>query len=245
MTCFLTGSALLILGRFVPAATRPSSPIPKWTTVPLADQFELASPPSRTSSPSPILTQDEPAPPPSRTRLSRFWWRVAVLLSLCCVRIEVFRKVSLNSECAPTGYAVRRDYEMWPLQNIDDLENLVRHTICRLTLRLLVQPTIAAKGGIRSSTKIPGRTPSNYLFGLPPISLPIGAQSVQRHNRSCFDLHRWLRGLDFYGWNSIHLYLSGHSPRSSASTNSRGDQLAGGLGSSGGNCQSVAQWYRG
>lgn len=242
VTCVLTGSALLILGRFVPAATRPSSPTPKWTAVPLADQFELGS---RASSPSPILSQDEPTLPRSRLLLSRFWWKIALLLSLCCLRVELFRQVTLNSECAPAGYAVRWTCpNLAIVQAIDFLDALVCHTTYCFALRLLVQPTIATKRGICSPTTIPGAASPSHLFGPPTLSVPIDAQSIQRHNCSCLGLHRWLCSLFVYGRKSIHLRLSGHSPWSSTSTDLQAPQSAGGLCSPDGHRQSMAQRCR-
>lgn len=129
-------------------------------------------------------------------------------------------------------------------QVIDFLNDLVRLALCRLALRLLVQPTIAAKGGICSSTTISGSTSSSHVFGLSTVSLPIDAQPIQRHNYSGFGLHRWLRGRVVYGRKSVYLRLSGHSPRSSPSTDIQSHQLARGLGPFDGHCPSLAQRCR-
>lgn len=184
--------------------------------MPLADQFELAS---QTSSPSPILSHDEPTLPRSRLRLSRFWWKVGLLLSLCCVRVELFRQVTLNSECAPAGYAVRQNCpKLAIVQAIDIFNALVRLAIPCLALRLLVQPTDATNGRICSSTTISGPASPGHLLGLSKVALPIDSQSFEGHNRSFLSLHRWLRSLLVYGWKSINLRLSHHSPRSNTST---------------------------
>ncbi|KAJ6037373.1 hypothetical protein N7540_001652 [Penicillium herquei] len=106
LTCFLTGTVLLIIARFFSLVTAISSPTAKRSRAPLADQYELASPSSsRSSSPtlssfsSPIL--DERTPP----IWSGYWYKIGLLLSICFVRLEFFRRVSHNSECVPAGFS--------------------------------------------------------------------------------------------------------------------------------------------
>jgi hypothetical protein len=94
----------------VPAASRPSSPKAKWTAVPSSDQFELSSSPRSSTASSPILGFNEPVLPQRRFWLSRFWWKVGLLVILCGLRVELFRRVTLHSECVPDGYSVRLEY---------------------------------------------------------------------------------------------------------------------------------------
>lgn len=101
LVCFITGVAFLILGRFLPATPRISS-TGKRFGIPLAEQFELSSRSSLSSPSSPILGgPEEPAP-----SQYRYWGNLGLLVTACALRIETFRQVSLNTECAPAGYAV-------------------------------------------------------------------------------------------------------------------------------------------
>ncbi|KAJ6005279.1 hypothetical protein N7451_003223 [Penicillium sp. IBT 35674x] len=132
LTCFLTGAVFLIFGRFIPSASRPSSPISKRSRIPLADQFELASPTSsrsslsRSSISSPILAFDEPAPPAR----PGYWYKLGLLLSICCLRVELFRRVSLNSECVPAGYSyaipfIVSLYDYWRYRRLQPTQEYV------------------------------------------------------------------------------------------------------------------------
>ncbi|KAJ5803567.1 uncharacterized protein N7503_006017 [Penicillium pulvis] len=132
LTCFLTGAVFLICGRFIPSVSRPSSPILKRSRIPLADQFELASPSSsrsslsRSSISSPILAFDEPAPPAR----SGYWYKLGLLLSICGLRVELFRRVSLNSECVPAGYSyaipfIVSLYDYWRYRRLQPTQEYV------------------------------------------------------------------------------------------------------------------------
>ncbi|KAJ5934141.1 hypothetical protein N7466_003688 [Penicillium verhagenii] len=131
LICFLTGAVFLVFGYFVPSASRPSSPISKRSRVPLADQFELASPSSsrssRSSFSSPILAFDEPTPLDVR---SGYWYKLGGLLIICCLRVELFRRISLNSECAPAGYSYALPftvslYDYWRYRRLLPIEEYV------------------------------------------------------------------------------------------------------------------------
>ena len=141
MVCFLTGAVFLVLGRFVSLASRPSTPINKRSGVPLAEQFDLSS---RSPSPSPILGSDEPLSP----LRSRLWWKLGLLLSICCLRVELFRQVTLNSECVPAGYSVRLKFTL--ILNMLHVADGFLHTVCHsfhcIHLRLLAPSEITPKG---------------------------------------------------------------------------------------------------
>jgi hypothetical protein len=100
LVCFLTGISLLVWSRFVSLGSSPSSPTSKRPAIPLAEQFEL---PSRASTSSFALGDVETRP---RPRFQPWWIKLALLLGLCGLRIESFRQVTRNTECAPAGYAV-------------------------------------------------------------------------------------------------------------------------------------------
>ncbi|KAK5795835.1 hypothetical protein VI817_005120 [Penicillium citrinum] len=99
ITCFITGTVFLILGRFIPTTSQASSSS-KRVDIPLAEQFELSSRSSLSSLSSPILRDTEESTP----SLSRYWWKFGGLVATLCLRVETFRRVSLNTECVPSGY---------------------------------------------------------------------------------------------------------------------------------------------
>ncbi|KAJ5121819.1 hypothetical protein N7526_008756 [Penicillium atrosanguineum] len=156
IVCFLTGVVFIILGRFVPAASRAYSPKPKWTAVPSSDQFELSSSPRSSSVSSPILGFNEPVLPQTRFWLSRFWWKVGLLLTLCALRVELFRRVTLHSECVPDGYSyaipfVVSLYDYWRnqrsqpreeyvhLQRFQGLPVQLAYSTCRRSFHIVTQ----------------------------------------------------------------------------------------------------------
>lgn len=100
LVCFLTGITLLVWSRFVSLGSSPSPPTSKRPTIPHAEQFEL---PSRASTSSFTLGDVESRP---RPRFQLWWIKLALLLGLCGLRIESFRQVTRNTECAPAGYTV-------------------------------------------------------------------------------------------------------------------------------------------
>lgn len=101
LVCILTGAVSILFGRFVPLASGPTASVSKRPEVPLAEQFELSS--SRPSSPSPEYGSSR-----SNSFLhSRFLWTVVLVLVICGARVELFRRITFQNECAPHGYAVR------------------------------------------------------------------------------------------------------------------------------------------
>ncbi|KAJ5179173.1 hypothetical protein N7492_002383 [Penicillium capsulatum] len=148
VVCFLTGATFLLLGRFMPLASIPSSHTIKPTGIPLAEQYEL---PSRASSPSPALGPDQPT-----TLRSRFSWRITLLIALCCLRVEFFRQITRNTECVPAGYSYAIPllvsiYDYWrnqrwravgeydPSQRFQSLPVMVAYSAFRRALHYVTQ----------------------------------------------------------------------------------------------------------
>lgn len=96
--CFLAGTTILILARFAHHVPRPISH--KYSTIPLAERRDSLS-----RDPSPVSVDDVDEPYSARTRNSQWWKKVALLAVLGCVRVEFYREISLNVECAPGGYS--------------------------------------------------------------------------------------------------------------------------------------------
>ncbi|KGO39712.1 Lipopolysaccharide-modifying protein [Penicillium expansum] len=122
--CFLTGFTLLVWSRFVSLTSSPSLPISKRPVIALAEQFEL---PSRASTSSFSLGDVETRP---RLRFQLWWIKIGLLMGLCGLRIESFRQVTLNTECAPAGYAyaipfVISLYDYWRNQRSRQVDKYV------------------------------------------------------------------------------------------------------------------------
>ncbi|KAJ5278713.1 hypothetical protein N7478_004085 [Penicillium angulare] len=185
LVCILIGITFLIIGRFTTLTTAPSTPINKRSRLPLADQFELSSElssrssrsSSRSSSPAPIPTFDEPAP----TLRSGYWYKIFLLLSACCLRIELFRQVSLNSECVPAGYSSAIPflvslYDFWYYQRLRIIDEYVSsqrlqsvpvqvvHSISRRAMYYLTQSRFR---GIMAASlvSIGGYSAASFLAG--------------------------------------------------------------------------------
>ncbi|KAJ5838619.1 uncharacterized protein N7525_003807 [Penicillium rubens] len=150
LVCFLTGLTLLVWSRFVSVGSSPSSPTSKRPAIPLAEQFEL---PSRASTSSFALGDVETRP---RARFQPWWIKLALLLGLCGLRIESFRQVTRNTECAPAGYAyaipfVISLYDYWrnhrsrqvdryvPTQRFEKLPLQVVYSVSRRSFYYLTQ----------------------------------------------------------------------------------------------------------
>ncbi|KAJ5654634.1 hypothetical protein N7490_001637 [Penicillium lividum] len=191
LVCLLTGAVFLAFGRFVPSASRPSSPISKRSRVPLADQldqFELASPSSSrsSSSSSPIFAFDEPAVPVRPV----YWYKLCLLLSICCLRVELFRRVSLNSECVPAGYSyaipfILSVYEYWryrrlqpkekyvssqrfqsvPIQMAESIYRRCFYYLTKSHLRGVIAATLVSIGGYSASSFLAG-SQSTYICSI-------------------------------------------------------------------------------
>ncbi|KAJ5498643.1 Lipopolysaccharide-modifying protein [Penicillium expansum] len=179
--CFLTGFTLLVWSRFVSLTSSPSLPISKRPVIALAEQFEL---PSRASTSSFSLGDVETRP---RLRFQLWWIKIGLLMGLCGLRIESFRQVTLNTECAPAGYAyaipfVISLYDYWrnqrsrqvdkyvPIQRFEKLPLQVVYSASRRSFYYLTQSRsrglIAAAflsvGGLLASSFSAG-TRSTYI----------------------------------------------------------------------------------
>ncbi|KKK12878.1 hypothetical protein ARAM_006505, partial [Aspergillus rambellii] len=115
LTSFLSGTSLLILSRFIGHVPKiPSSNHHKYSAIPLADHDQ-----SPTELLSPISVPGDFAP--TKARIPSRWLKVGVLAALGCVRIALYRSITLNIECAPTGYEwlipfVIALYDFWRTQ---------------------------------------------------------------------------------------------------------------------------------
>ncbi|CAG8298156.1 unnamed protein product [Penicillium salamii] len=181
LACFLTGVTLLTWSRFISLSSIPSSPTSKRPGLPLAEQFEL---PSRASSSSFPVGDVETRP---RLRFPSWWIKAGLLLGLCGARIESFRQITRNTECAPAGYAyaipfVVSLYDFWcnqrsrqtenyvPIQRFQKLPLQVTYSMSRRSFYYLTQSRfrgmIAAAflsiGGLLASSLLAG-TRSSYI----------------------------------------------------------------------------------
>ncbi|CAI7595471.1 unnamed protein product [Penicillium glandicola] len=181
LVCFLTGVTFLIWSRFVPLGSSPLSPVLKRPVIPLAEQFEL---PSRASTSSLALADVETRP---RLRFQLWWLKISILLGLCGLRIESFRQVTRNTECAPAGYAyaipfVISLYDYWrnqrsrqvdryaPTQRFEKLPLQVVYSVSRRTFyyltqsrsRGLIAAAFLSTGGLLASSFSAG-TRSTYI----------------------------------------------------------------------------------
>ncbi|KAJ5325353.1 uncharacterized protein N7506_008455 [Penicillium brevicompactum] len=193
LVCFLTGVTFLTWSRFISLSSTPSSPTSKRPGIPLAEQFEL---PSRASSSSFPVGDLETRP---RLRFQTWWIKVALLLVLCGARIESFRQVTRNTECAPVGYAyaipfVISLYDFWrnqrsqqteryvPVQRFQKLPLQVTYSVSRRGFYYLTQSrfrgviatSFVSVGGLLASSLLAGAR-SSYIC---PIVLH-GASKLQ------------------------------------------------------------------
>lgn len=85
-----------------------------------------------------------------------YWLRIAAVVGIACIRVEIYREVTLKVECAAGGYHVslRAGYAMQSGGQLTDacLFHLVCDPLFCFTLRLLAQPT--------SSTSAPEAFPA-------------------------------------------------------------------------------------
>ncbi|OQE42314.1 hypothetical protein PENCOP_c004G09004 [Penicillium coprophilum] len=195
LVCFLTGITLLVWSRFVTLGSSPSSPTSKRPIIPLAEQFEL---PSRASTSSVALGDVETRP---RLRFQSWWMKIGLLLGLCGLRIESFRQVTRNTECAPAGYAyaipfVISLYDYWrnqrsrqvdryvPTKRFEELPLQVVYSVSRRSFyyltqsrsRGLIAAAFLSTGGLLASSLSAG-TRSTYIC---PIVLH-GASRLQSY----------------------------------------------------------------
>ncbi|KAL3454794.1 hypothetical protein BJX65DRAFT_301422 [Aspergillus insuetus] len=97
LACFLSGSSILILSRFVDRISNVSLPTDKYSAIPLSELDTTSG-----VLPANGLDNDEPS---THDRLSLRWWlKVGALFGIACARIALFRSITTNIECAPTGY---------------------------------------------------------------------------------------------------------------------------------------------
>ncbi|KAJ5787982.1 hypothetical protein N7457_002972 [Penicillium paradoxum] len=171
LVCFLTGLTFLVWSRFVTLSSSPLSPTVKRPIVPLADQFEL---PSRASTSSFPLGDVENRP---RIRYQSWWIKIGLLLGLCGLRVESFRQITRNIECAPAGYAYAipfiislydywrnqrlrqveryaptQRFEMLPLQVVYSISRRSFHHLTQSRFSGLIAATLLSIGGLLASS---------------------------------------------------------------------------------------------
>ncbi|KAJ5688632.1 hypothetical protein N7462_003024 [Penicillium macrosclerotiorum] len=169
----LLGIAFTFLGRFYPSSYPCSSPSSKRFGIPPAQEFEL---PSRASSPSPALGLDQRV-----SFRTVFWLKLAFILILLGLRVELFRRVTLNTECTPAGYSyiipfIISLYDYWCnqrsrprdgytlLQQSQNIPNQSISSSCRKVIYYLTQSRLR---GIFAAALISvgGYTASSFLAG--------------------------------------------------------------------------------
>ncbi|RHZ47897.1 hypothetical protein CDV55_100671 [Aspergillus turcosus] len=84
---FLSGVSLLVLSRFDIAIPRIPQPRQKYTAIPLAERV------------------DQPSKEATNSGGRKWWTKVALILMLGWIRVELYRQVTVKIECAPAGYA--------------------------------------------------------------------------------------------------------------------------------------------
>ncbi|KAL4821458.1 hypothetical protein BDW67DRAFT_49555 [Aspergillus spinulosporus] len=96
LACFLSGISLLILSKFVHRIPTVSTTSVKYSTIPLT---ELDQSTAEILSPAGVddVARDE--------RTLKWWLKIGLLSGLSCARIALFRYITDNIECAPTGYS--------------------------------------------------------------------------------------------------------------------------------------------
>ncbi|KAJ5893312.1 hypothetical protein N7495_005003 [Penicillium taxi] len=99
LVCFFVGAVCVYIGRYNTLSSRPVKSINKRLEIPLFQLEEIESPNSNDFV-SPILGFGE-----FKTWKYRLWCELGLLLSVCCLRVELFRRISLSSECTPAGYS--------------------------------------------------------------------------------------------------------------------------------------------
>lgn len=137
--CFIAGSTLAILGRFVQHIPRASSPQQKYSVIPLTELGETSS---RYSPASPVDHLDEPHSPKSRNL--NWWKKVALISAIACIRVEFYRQITLNIECARAGYSYAIPllvslYDYWRNQRSQNVEkSFVADSPPNSKLRILI-----------------------------------------------------------------------------------------------------------
>jgi hypothetical protein len=139
LACFLSGISLLILSRFVHRIPTVSPTPVKYSTIPLTE-LDQSTAEVLSSTGVDDVAKDE--------RTLKWWLKVGVLSGVSCARIALFRYITDNIECAPTGYSVsstmRTRRVFHPLVCMDTyriLFTLVSDSVLGRDLRPLAQPT--------------------------------------------------------------------------------------------------------
>jgi hypothetical protein len=139
--CLLSGISLVFLGAFFHylPASKSLSHKNRYSVISLAEPGESPLGQGPLSPSSPISTSF----PVPKSRKYGKWIRIAAVSTICCIRVEIYRRVTIRIECAPTGYAV----SMLTRPAIDHFSLasccLARNSVSRFFVRLLAQPTIS------------------------------------------------------------------------------------------------------
>lgn len=138
--CLLSGISLVILSRFFHHIPIPKSLSQKnrYSVIPLAEPGESPLGERPLSPVSPIGGLPIP-----KSRKHGKWIRIAAVSAICCIRVEIYRRVTIRIECVPTGYAV----SMRTRPAIDQCSLASRRSahdsFPRFFVRLLAQPTVS------------------------------------------------------------------------------------------------------
>ncbi|KAL5366654.1 hypothetical protein BJX96DRAFT_40656 [Aspergillus floccosus] len=100
LACFLTGLSLLILSRFLHSLPQISSPIQKYSSIPLTE-FDRPS----VEAVSPALSHVSDTIASTGTPHTTRWKAIGFLSILGCMRIALYHQLTRYTECAPSGYA--------------------------------------------------------------------------------------------------------------------------------------------
>ncbi|KAE8148019.1 hypothetical protein BDV25DRAFT_23602 [Aspergillus avenaceus] len=98
LACLFAGVALLITNRLVSLTPATFSPAPKYTAIPLTglDRPSFEDSPATTSPSSGFLSP--------KLLSSGRWLTVGLLSGIGCIRLALYRQITINIECAPAGY---------------------------------------------------------------------------------------------------------------------------------------------
>ncbi|KAL4916996.1 hypothetical protein BDW62DRAFT_184790 [Aspergillus aurantiobrunneus] len=96
LACFLSGISLLILSRFIHHIPNTSSP-DKYSAIPLTELDQASAEVPQSAQVNDDNAKDHRSP--------RWWLKIALLSGVGCARLALYRSITDNIECAPTGYA--------------------------------------------------------------------------------------------------------------------------------------------
>lgn len=135
--------------------------------------------------------------------------KLSPLLVLCAARIESFRRVTRNTECAPAGYAVwtlHKTRAMYLPTNM--LSWIVRDPFRYFSLRLLAESEVATGGKICPYTTISKLASAGDTFCLSPEFLLPHPEPLPGCDGGSPFVSQWNFGLFGFSRNAIILHLS-------------------------------------